>query len=150
MHTPTHPPALLHAFVGTEKDDNADSPLFPSIAVLKRQLLLTGQLEAEEGGHGGPPQPLPLRRLLHIDLLYALIRLAGHLVAVASSDDTQSTTATTTAIATATGFLQRTARALDLQAAWQEAAAGATTAGGSGTKQPAAWAWAARRLPPTS
>lgn len=141
-HTPTTSTqtAFLHAIFAMEDGQSLTNPLFTSISALKRQLLLSGRLEAQaEGDDDGQPPPPLLLRLLHVDFLYALIRLAARLAS--SSDDT------TEAAAAVQALLQRAAGCLDLQTAWQEAAAAAS--GGIGQQQqpqPAAWAWAARRL----
>ena len=122
--------------------------LLGAAAGSKRQLLLQGRLGQEEEG---------LHSLWRVELLYALVRLAGRLLP--SSPSSSSSSLSSEPAAAALAFLQRAAAALDLREAWQEAAAAAGAAAGGGggagglstegmaaAAAPSSLTWAARRL----
>jgi hypothetical protein len=125
------------------EDGNNPTPLLTAVAKLKRQLLLHEQPPGQ-GERKGPP--LLLLSLWQVDLLHALVRLAGRLLLLLpSSTDEADTNVPAPAPAPALAFLQRAASALDLRGAWQEAAA-AGGGGGEGGKTSSCLAWAARRV----
>lgn len=123
--------ALLNAVLGGAADDERPSFLLGAIAGLKRRLLLHGRIEEEEGGQDGPPEGFV--SLWRVDLLSALIRLSTGRGLVEGKTG-----------AVARAFVKRAAAALDLQGAWQEAAAAAGSAGDASFSS--CLAWMARRL----
>jgi hypothetical protein len=98
-----------------EDDDiTTGRSLLAAVAGVKRQLLLQGRVGQEEETGSPPP---PLLSLWRVDLLYALVRLAGRLLLSCSSSPLSEPAIT------ALAFLWRAATALDLKQEWQEAAA---------------------------